>query len=105
MVNIDLQINLKSLSTKTLSYYNKIGHLINDVIKVCDIQNVSGFLLSLDFEKAFDSLYRDFHITVLKNMVLMMAFIDLVKMLLETNESCVFNKGDTAKYFFSGTWS
>ena len=28
------------------------GRLIDDVIKVCDIQKISGYLLTVDFEKA-----------------------------------------------------
>ena len=44
----------------------EIGRLIDDVIKVCSIQKISGYLLTVDFEKAFDSLNYKFLIAVLK---------------------------------------
>ena len=35
-------------------FIGESGRLIDDVIKVCDIQKISGYLLTVDFEKAFD---------------------------------------------------
>ena len=71
MLNFDLKMISKSLATrvkKVLSnlidarqtaYVNKrfIGEsdrLIDDVIKVCDIEKVVVYLLTVDFAKAFD---------------------------------------------------
>ena len=47
-------------------FIGKSSRLIDDVIKVCDIQKISGYLLTADFEKAFDSLNHKFLIAVLK---------------------------------------
>ena len=46
-------------------FIGESGRLI-DVINVCDIQKISGYLLIVDFEKAFDSLNHKFLIPVLK---------------------------------------
>ena len=49
-------------------FIGESGRLIDDVIKVCDIQKISDYLLTIDFEKAFDSL--NFSLRSLKNRVL-----------------------------------
>ena len=46
-------------------FIGESGRLI-DVIEVCDIQKTSGYLLTADFEKAFDTLNHKFLIAVLK---------------------------------------
>ena len=55
------------------------SRLIDDVIKVCDIQKISGYLLTGDFEKAFDSLNHKFLISVLKKYGFGEDFIDWIK--------------------------
>ena len=116
MLNFDLKIILKSLATrvkKVLSnlidarqttYINErfIGaknRLIDDVIKVCDIQKISGYILTVDFEKAFDSLNNKFLVAVLKKYGFGEDFIDWIKVLLRNQESCVITGGHTATYF------
>ena len=85
LLNFDLKMISKSLATrvrKVLSnlvdsrqtayvnerFIGESGRLIDDVIKVCDIQKISDYLLTVDFEKAFDSL--NFSLRSLKNRVL-----------------------------------
>ena len=87
LLNFDSEIVSKSLATRVKKvpsnlidarqtfYVNKrfigeSGRLIDDVIKVCDLQKISGYLLTVSFEKAFESLNHKFLIAVLKNMVL-----------------------------------
>ena len=41
------------------------GHLISDIIEVCKKQNIGGYLVTMDIEKAFGSLVHDFLVTVL----------------------------------------
>ena len=36
-----------------------------DIIQVCEKQNIGGFLATMDFEKAFDSLDHDFQVSAL----------------------------------------
>ena len=83
MLNFDLKIISKSLATrvkKVLSnlidsrqtayvderFIGESGRLIDNVIKVCHIEKTSGYLLTVDFEKAFDSSNHKFLIAVLK---------------------------------------
>ena len=116
MLNFDLKMISKSLAAgvrKVLSnligsrqtaYVNErvIGesdHLIDDVIKVCDIQKISGYLLTVDFKRAFHSLNQKFLIAVLKKYGFGEDFIDWIKILLRDQESCVINGGQTTTYF------
>ena len=91
------------IDAKQTAYVNKrfideSSHLIDDVIKVCDIQKISGYLLTVDFRKAFDSLNHKFLIEVLKKYGFGKDFIDWIKILLRDQESCAINGGHTT-YF------
>ena len=72
MLIFDLKIISKSLATRVKKFLSNLihakqtayvydrfiddcGRLIYDVIKVCDIQKISGYLLAVDFGKIFDS--------------------------------------------------
>ena len=116
LLNFDLKMISKSLATrvkKVLSNLNdasqtvyvnerfigESSRLIDDVIKVCDIQKTSGYLLTLDFEKAFDSLNHNFLIAVLKKYGFGEDFVDWIKLFLRDQESCVINGGHTTTYF------
>ena len=116
LLNFDLKMISKSLATrvkKVLSNLNdasqtvyvnerfigESSRLIDDVIKVCDIQKTSGYLLTLDFEKAFDSLNHNFLIAVLKKYGFGEDFVDWIKLFLRDQESCVINGGHTTTCF------
>ena len=85
----------------TERFIGESGRLIDDVIKICDIKKISGYLLTIDFEKAFDSLNHKFLIAVLKKYGFGEDFIDWVKILLRNQESCVINGGHTTTYFWN----
>ena len=59
-----------------MRFIGKSGRLIDGVTKVCDIQKISAYLLTADFEKAFDSLNHTFLIVVLKKYGFGEDFID-----------------------------
>ena len=42
------------------------GRLISDVIEMCDILDIPGYLVTMDIEKPFDSLDHDFLLFALK---------------------------------------
>ena len=69
------------------------------MIKVCDIQKISGYFQTVDFEKAFDSLNHNFFIMLLKNYGFGEDFIDWIKSLLRDQESCIINGSHTTAYF------
>ena len=80
-------------------FIGESGRLIDDAIKVCDIQKISGYLLAVDFEKTFDSLNHKFLIAVLKLYSFGEDFIDRIKILSRHQEFCAINGGHTTTYF------
>ena len=116
LLNFDLKIISKSLATRLKNVLGKLidaretaymderfigesGRLIDDVLKVCDMQKLSVYLLTVDFEKAFDSLNHNSLIVVLKKYGFGDDFIDWVLILFNSQESCVINGGHSTKYF------
>ena len=53
----------------------------------------------MDIEKAFDSLDHDFLVTVLSKLGFGSNFISWIKLLLNSQQSCVNNGGNTTPYF------
>ena len=70
----------------------KSRHLTSDIIEVCDVEKSSGYLKTIDFEKAFDSTNHAFLILALKKYGFGDSYIDLMKI-------CVINEGHTTTYF------
>ena len=73
LLNVDTKILSKSLAEKlknvlpelissnqtayvTNRYISESGRLISDVIEMCDILDIPGYLVTMDIEKAFDYL-------------------------------------------------
>ena len=57
------------------------------------------FLVTMDVEKAFDSLDHKFLISVLKKFEFGQNFISWIEIILKNQESCVINGGTITKYF------
>ena len=66
---------------------------------ISDILSVERYLVTIDIEKAFNSLDHSFLISVLKQFAFGENFIDWIKILLYKQELCVLNGGFTTKYF------
>ena len=75
------------------------GRLISDLLEMSDKLNIKGYLVTVDIEKAFDSLDHDFIIATLKKFGFKSNFINWIKIFLDDQESCVLNGGVTTKYF------
>ena len=77
MLNTFLKISLKDLAAKLKSalpslitsqqtlyvqnrYNGEAGRLISDILDISDKLNIDGYLLTVDIEKAFDSLDHEF---------------------------------------------
>ena len=73
--------------------------MISDIIEVCEKQNIGGYLVTMDIEKAFDSLDHDFLVNVLNKFGFGSNFISWIKLLLNSQQSCVINGGNTTPYF------
>ena len=77
------------------------GRLISDIIEVCGKENIPGFLVFMDLEKAFDSLDHDSLLCALKVVGFGYSFINWIKILLNDQQSCVINGGyPISAYFF-----
>ena len=115
LLNFDLKIISKSVAARLKNVLGKLidakqtayvkerfigesGRLTDDVLKVCDMHMLSGYLLTVYFEKAFDSLNHNFLIAVLKKYGFGDDFIDWVLSLINSQESCVINGGHSTKY-------
>ena len=75
------------------------GRLIDDLLELTDIYNKKGFLLTIDIEKAFDSVNHIFIIKVLESFGFGYSFIQWIKILIKEQESCIINGGKTSQYF------
>jgi hypothetical protein len=75
------------------------GRLISDILEVTENFNLDGYLVTIDFEKAFDSLNHRFLLEVLKKNGFPEYFLEWINIFLTRQESCVINGGLTTKYF------
>ena len=80
-------------------YIGESGRLIADIIETSNLENIEGYLLAIDFEKAFDSVNHNLLIAALGKFGFGNDFIDWIKILLTNQESCVINGGHTTQYF------
>ena len=116
LLNVDYKIASKALaerlkkilpvliSHEQTAYVNgrficETGRLISDLIEVSDVFNINGFLVTMDIEKAFDSLNHSFLLAVLKKFGFGTSFINWIETILNKPESCVINSGKTTQYF------
>ena len=96
LLNVDTKILSKSLAEKLKSALPELissnqtayvknrcisesGRLISDVIEMCDILDISGYLVTMDIEKAFHTLDHDFLLFVLKKFGFGENFIHWIK--------------------------
>ena len=73
--------------------------LVSDILDYCKNENIEAFILTADLEKAFDSIDHTFLLCCLEKFGFGKYFLDLIKLLLNGNESCVMNSGTTTSYF------
>ena len=87
MLNVDSKIISKALSEKLKKVLSDLissqqtayvknrhigesGRLISNITEITNIRKIGGFLITMDIEKAFDSLDHNFLISTSENMVL-----------------------------------
>ena len=69
------------------------GRLISDILEMSESFNLKGYIVTVDIEKAFDSLSHSFLLLCLRKYGYGNDFIKWVEMLLECQESCIVNGG------------
>ena len=73
--------------------------LLEDISFFTKAENKPGIILSIDFEKAFDSVNWNFLINTLKFLNFGQNIISYIKTVYNNIESTVINNGNTSKYF------
>ena len=116
LLNVDTKIVSKSLASRFLPvlptiissdqtayvkgrYIGESIRLISDILDTSKLLNVSGYLLTVDLQKAFDSIDHIFLLACLEKFGFGTNFITWITILLNNNESCVSNGGHTTQYF------
>ena len=86
----------------TISICEKQVHwwrrLISDILKWVSL-DLKGYIATVDIEKAFASFSHSSLLACLKKYGYENDFIKWVEMLLECQESCIINGGNTTKHF------
>ena len=116
LLNVDYKILTKILSKRIKTILNnvvsvdQVGYLndrnigeavrmISDIIFHTSNFNKPGYLVAIDFEKAFDSISHTFLQRVLKSFGFGSMFTDWVNIIYTNTQSCVFNGGKSTGYF------
>ena len=116
MLNVDTKILSKAISNKLktalptlfssqqnayvkIRFIGESGRLISEIIEISGYFNVTGFLVTIDIEKAFDSVDHSFLIFVLKYFGFGKNFITLIEILLKDQQVRVINGRTTTQYF------
>ena len=81
------------------TFIGEYGRLIADNIEITGILNKEEFLVTMDIEKAFDSLDHTFLISVLKKFGFGNNFVNCIETLISKQESCIINGANTTQCF------
>ena len=108
LLNVDVKIISKALSKRLKNvlpslisdnqsayvdgrFISEGGRLIADVLQTTDMLKLNGMLITIDIQKAFDSVNHQFLILALKRYGFGKMFIKWVKTLLNNQESYIIN--------------
>ena len=80
-------------------FISESGRLISDVLEITNSLDIEGLLMTVDIEKAFDSINHSFLMCVLKKFGFGNDFRKWIQILMKNPESCVINGGKTTPYF------
>ena len=100
-----LKIFLDKIITSNQTAYVKdrfIGEssrLLSDILELTDYLKIGAILVTIDFQKAFDSLNHTFIIETCRKFGIPEYMLVWIETLLNNQESCVINGGTTTKYF------
>ena len=97
---------------KTLIHTDQVGYingrsindhirLIDDMIKTAKIDNLPGMLVSLDYQKAFDTVSKAFIVTTLERFNFGKTYINYVSTLINDTEASVKNANFFTSFFSS----
>ena len=116
LVNVDTKIISKVITTRIkkvlphIIHHNQSGYVedryigesvrsIFDIMEFTVNENIPGLSIFVDFQKAFDSLERDFLVSCLETFNFGRDFIHWVKVFYNNIQSCVINNGLSSDNF------
>ena len=116
LINVDAKIGSKALALRlqkvlpdligmhqhayveNRSIYDAVRS-IDDILEFTKSENINGLLVAIDFQKAFDSLTRNFLFNVLEHLNFGKSFITWIKVFNTNLLSCVMNNGHCSASF------
>ena len=72
---------------------------LDDTFNLANTYNISGMILSLGFERAFDSVEKETLLAVIRKFNFGTNFIAMIKILINNTESCTHNGGFLSIWF------
>ena len=116
LLNVDIKLISKSLANRLQElmpnlvsenqkayvinrFISEGGRSISDILEITDSLQINGLLMTIDIEKALDSVNHFFLISVLKRYGFGDEFIKWIKTLLKNQESRVLNGRKTTRHF------
>ena len=81
------------------SFISESGRLISDVLQITNSLDIEGMLMTVNIEKAFDSINHSLLICVLRKFGFGDDFRKWIQILTKNPESCFINGGKTTPYF------
>ena len=80
-------------------FISESGRVISDILELTKTLALEGFLVTIDIEKAVDSVNHCFLLQILRKFGFGIDFVSWIKTILKNQESCIINGGKTTKYF------
>ena len=80
-------------------FTGKSSRLIADIIEITGVLNKEGFLVTMDINKAFDSLDHTFVISILRKFGFGNNFVSWIETLIVKQESCTISGGILPSYY------
>ena len=119
LINVDTKIASKTLAKRLepilpgLIHYNQNAYVkgqsifdavrtIEDILEYTKCKKMSGILVAIDFEKAFDSLDHSYLLKVLHAFNFGPSFIQWISTFYSNISSCIINNGFSSDYFAVG---
>ena len=116
MINVDAKVASKCLALRLKKFIHTLvdSHqtafvpgrnrgesvrLVGDLLEYAEKEDLTGIMFSSDFEKAFDSIDHCFMFACLKRSGFGTQFVQWVKTLFKSAQSCVMNTGFSTGYF------
>ena len=80
-------------------YIGENVRIIEDIMTYTELKHLPGYIILIDFEKAFDSVSWDFLLNSLLSLNFGRNFIKWIQILYTSIESCVTNNGYSSRHF------